>query len=60
MCSCDRLSSNIEVERSGVRVCDEGVGWGRENGDSGTILVTTSESSDEDCVASSCDTDKVT
>ena len=49
VCSCDRLSSNIEVERSGVRVCDEGVGWGRENGDSGTILVTTSESSDEDC-----------
>ena len=28
--------------------------------DSGTISVTTSENSDEDCVASSCDTDKVT
>ena len=28
--------------------------------DSGTISVATSENSDEDCVASSCDTDKVT
>jgi len=30
--SRDPLSSNIEVERNGVRVCDENVGWGRENG----------------------------
>ena len=82
-----------------MRVCDEGDGWGRENGskvdemeisdgfreanrrdgvgvmegcseksspvvasagDSGTISVTTCKKSDEDCVASSCDTDKVT
>ena len=28
--------------------------------DSGTISVTTCKKSDEDCVASSCDTDKVT
>ena len=32
MCSRVSLSSNVEVERNGVRVCNEGVGLGEENG----------------------------
>ena len=46
------------VKGVGIRdTCSEKIGV---MADSGTISVATSESSDEDCVASSCDTDKVT
>ena len=46
------------VKGVGIReTCSENVD---DMADSGTISVATSENSNEDCVASSCDTDKVT
>ena len=46
------------VKGVGIRdTCSEKIGV---MADSGTISVATSENSNEDCVASSCDTDKVT
>jgi len=65
----DGSNGDVREKGNGVRGGKgfKGVGIGDTSsesigdmGDSGTISVTTPENSDEDCVASSCDTDKVT
>ena len=65
----DGSTGDVMDKNNGVRGGEgvKGVGVGDTSsesigdmGDSGTISVATSENSDEDCVASSCDTDKVT
>jgi len=65
----DGSNGDVKEKDNGVRrgkgmkgvgigdTCSENVGV---MADSGTILVATSENSDDDCVAGSCNTDKVT